>query len=748
MSSNALNVIALISGGKDSLFSILHCLKNGHNIVALGNLYPARSLSGEHNEDSDSFMYQTIGHSLVPLYADCLDIPLYREEIRGGAVDASANYSPNADGDDETESLVPLLARIKAAHPNANALSTGAILSSYQRTRIESVALRLGLAPLAYLWQYPLLPPYSPTSLLQDMAAVGQDARIIKVASGGLHSGHLWLDVADPKTVRRLVRDMGRYDGVEMLLSGSVLGEGGEYETLAVDGPGVLWKRRIVVEEGQRGVVLGGGGNAAVRIGMAKTVEKEHGDNGTGLDRLRVPDVLDVEFEAILAHITEELHLENQPIKKRALDPNHGSSKATAHYTTAPLQSTPKPDSEPSCLPSTLYISNLASSIASFPTLLRTLRTTLALDSLTPSDITHSTLLLRDISTFATINETYATLFPCPLPPSRVTVSVGDLLPRGVDVSASFVIRRATPATPTRKGLHVQSRSYWAPANIGPYSQAICAAELVYVAGQIPLVPASMALPAAGGFELQAVLGLQHLWRVGRATRVGWWTGAMVFLARVTGGDGGSGDRREIRRRARVVGEVWRAAHARPDADGGDEDDDDDEQFDVADAALRRGWGNIASQRDRGGSSTRAVVDGRPQLPDWDCVRAAAAGEEVEAPPCFVVEVEGLPRDADVEWSSVGIAVADGGCVCVDSGVIIGKDSRRQVRWEALRTQDDWIEHASKKDTTGERFLEVYTSVGVPEALEVDGTTMRVPCRSVWTSAGEAVDAVVKIWMS
>ncbi|KAH2141994.1 hypothetical protein KXV68_007084, partial [Aspergillus fumigatus] len=38
-----LNVIALISGGKDSLYSILHCIRNGHKVVALANLYPSTS---------------------------------------------------------------------------------------------------------------------------------------------------------------------------------------------------------------------------------------------------------------------------------------------------------------------------------------------------------------------------------------------------------------------------------------------------------------------------------------------------------------------------------------------------------------------------------------------------------------------------------------------------------------------------------------------------------------------------------
>jgi len=35
-------VIALVSGGKDSFFSLLHCAANGHRVVALANLHPAK----------------------------------------------------------------------------------------------------------------------------------------------------------------------------------------------------------------------------------------------------------------------------------------------------------------------------------------------------------------------------------------------------------------------------------------------------------------------------------------------------------------------------------------------------------------------------------------------------------------------------------------------------------------------------------------------------------------------------------
>ena len=86
-----LKIVALISGGKDSFFSLLHCLANGHDVVALANLHPAEASS---TEDTDSFMYQTIGHAVIPLYEKALGLPLYRQEIHGGAVNQTKTYGP------------------------------------------------------------------------------------------------------------------------------------------------------------------------------------------------------------------------------------------------------------------------------------------------------------------------------------------------------------------------------------------------------------------------------------------------------------------------------------------------------------------------------------------------------------------------------------------------------------------------------------------------------------------------------
>lgn len=101
-----MKVVALISGGKDSCFNMMHCVANGHQITALANLHPAPTSSDE----LDSWMYQTVGHDIVELYAEAMNLPMYKEIIRGSNVETGLHYS-QASGD-ETEDMYRLLQRV------------------------------------------------------------------------------------------------------------------------------------------------------------------------------------------------------------------------------------------------------------------------------------------------------------------------------------------------------------------------------------------------------------------------------------------------------------------------------------------------------------------------------------------------------------------------------------------------------------------------------------------------------------
>jgi diphthine-ammonia ligase len=760
--SSSLNVIALISGGKDSLYSLLHCKAQGHTLVALANLHPPLRSDGtapDESEDLDSFMYQTVGHTVVPLYEEALGIPLYRQEILGGARNQDRDYSAGATNADETESLIPLLKKVMENHPEANAINTGAILSTYQRTRVESVALRLGLTPLSYLWQYPFLPPYRESKLLEDMFHMGQDSRIIKVASGGLDQSFLWQNVGAFNIQNRLKNAVAQFsDGGD----GAVLGEGGEYETLALDGPPALWKKKIEIDDD--GVMLVDAGTAVFKGKNARVVEKGGRQRSfIDLHELPIPPMWDIEFRDLLEARSKPQTLQSlalavpETIHSQASTPpastfKFGQVSTTSTHVCYSNMAVPSQPSHPLNVSSQLQ------------TILSNLKTDIHTRSLNPSAISHVTLLLRHISSFTVLNPVYSTLFTKPNPPSRVTVACGDAMPEGVDVMLSALLWTGSETEMAkRKGLHVQSRSYWAPANIGPYSQAIgipiptlqtpSSAEeedddedtstsnqpyIIHVAGQIPLLPATMQPFTSADFKSQTLLALQHLWRIARATHIQWWTAGLAFLSACPAG--------ETAERVRIAQEAWLALHRLslfPDLDEdecGEEGGDDEVEIDLWDVKNNRSGSGYA----------RPFNDHihRSAIPDPAAIPGSE--ENIHVPPCFVVQVDELPRSVDIEWHSTGLASCQ---ISTPSSTILSvhNTNSRFVNWmiEEGSSVEEFMSEL-REMVKGEGRLEwehatLYAAPGLnsEEWGEAVNRMQWVPCRRVWGREGKEVLGVV-----
>uniref|UniRef100_A0A3B4BCG1 Diphthine--ammonia ligase n=1 Tax=Periophthalmus magnuspinnatus TaxID=409849 RepID=A0A3B4BCG1_9GOBI len=217
-----MRVVALISGGKDSCYNMVQCVEAGHQLVALANLRP------ENTDELDSYMYQTVGHQAIELYAEAMDLPLYRRTIQGSSLDTGRDYSHTPG--DEVEDLYQLLRTVQKER--VEAVSVGAILSDYQRVRVENVCTRLGLQPLAYLWRR------DQEELLSQMISANVNAILIKVAAVGLDpEKHLGKSLAQ---MQPYLRQLSKKYGVH------ICGEGGEYETFTLDCP--LFKRRIVID--------------------------------------------------------------------------------------------------------------------------------------------------------------------------------------------------------------------------------------------------------------------------------------------------------------------------------------------------------------------------------------------------------------------------------------------------------------------------------------------------------------------
>ncbi|XP_001354757.2 uncharacterized protein [Drosophila pseudoobscura] len=219
-----MRVVAMVSGGKDSCYNMMQCVAEGHEIVALANLHP------KDRDELDSFMYQTVGHMGIEILANAMGLPLYRRETKGKSTQTGKQYVPT--DDDEVEDLYSLLETCKH-ELQVDAVAVGAILSDYQRVRVENVCSRLGLISLAYLWRR------DQTELLQEMIDCQVHAIIIKVAALGLvPDRHLGKSLREMQPHLLKMRD--KY-GL------NVCGEGGEYETFTLDCP--LFRQRISVED-------------------------------------------------------------------------------------------------------------------------------------------------------------------------------------------------------------------------------------------------------------------------------------------------------------------------------------------------------------------------------------------------------------------------------------------------------------------------------------------------------------------
>lgn len=223
-----MNVVALLSGGKDSLFNLYLAQQEGHRTVAIANLKPPTG-----KDELDSYMYQTVGHQAIEFIAEALDKPLFRADISAPTANKQLEYTKDIDENDEVEQLFCLLRDMKQIHAiDFDAVSVGAIASSYQKHRVESICQRLNLKMLAYLWNE------NQDTLLQRMIDNNFNAILIKVACMGLNKTHIGQSIKDMlPTLRKLEQEYGT----------NICGEGGEYETLVLDCP--LFKKSLVLDE-------------------------------------------------------------------------------------------------------------------------------------------------------------------------------------------------------------------------------------------------------------------------------------------------------------------------------------------------------------------------------------------------------------------------------------------------------------------------------------------------------------------
>ncbi|KAM3962015.1 uncharacterized protein ACR2FA_003909 [Aphomia sociella] len=533
-----MRTVALISGGKDSCYNMMQCVAAGHKIVALANLQPLLK------DELDSYMYQTVGHQGIDLYAEAMELPLYREVITGVAIDQGRNYQPTEN--DEVEDLYRLISKVKD-DLDVEAVAVGAILSDYQRIRVENVCRRLGLVSLAYLWRR------NQKKLLQEMILNGVQAIIIKVAALGLDPRvHLGMSIRDIQPHLLVMKE--KY-GL------NVCGEGGEYETFTLDCP--LFKKRLVVDDTEMiihtddPVAPVGYLNLNLHLEPKENVNtilpptvKNSLDYVNDLSDTVFSDLSDLEQSETELESIEKLEKEEKK-KQKELNPlltysgdrtDVSNTEELDHHNDSidnieDGYNYEQADDDCHRLPvldhRTIYgnkhgwyfIGGITGDgedmRVATEDAMKKLINLLESENLSLTDVCSVNIYMRDMNEYAVLNEVYVNNFCFSNPPTRVCVQVP--LPSDVGLILDAVAHKAVPSnhetdtsSKERVTMHVQGISHWAPANIGPYSQAIKVGEVIGTCGQIALVPGSMRL-AEGGARAQCALALRHLTRVLRA---------------------------------------------------------------------------------------------------------------------------------------------------------------------------------------------------------------------------------------
>ncbi len=204
---NTMNVAVLFSGGKDSTMALYHALNEKEDVKYL--------LSMKSRND-ESYMFHVPNIHITDLLSQALDIPLISVETDGVK-------------EEELKDLKRAFENLKSL--GVEAIYTGALYSVYQKSRIEKLGSEIGLKIISPYWHVDEL------KYMREIVALGFKIVISGVAAWGLDES--WLGrIIDDEAIDELVKLNEKYKI-------NIAFEGGEAETLAIDGP--IFKKKIKI---------------------------------------------------------------------------------------------------------------------------------------------------------------------------------------------------------------------------------------------------------------------------------------------------------------------------------------------------------------------------------------------------------------------------------------------------------------------------------------------------------------------
>lgn len=202
-----MNVAILFSGGKDSTMALYAALEAKEDVKYLLSMK---------SKNDESYMFHVPNIHITDLLSQALDIPI---------------MSVDTDGVKEEELKDLKLAFEDLKSSGVEAIYTGALYSVYQKSRIERLGSELGLKIISPYWHVDEL------EYMREIVSLGFKVIICGVAAWGLDES--WLGrLIDDETIDELLKLNEKYQI-------NIAFEGGEAETLAIDGP--IFKKRVKI---------------------------------------------------------------------------------------------------------------------------------------------------------------------------------------------------------------------------------------------------------------------------------------------------------------------------------------------------------------------------------------------------------------------------------------------------------------------------------------------------------------------
>lgn len=202
-----MKLAVLLSGGKDSIFSLYKMLQKGNEIKYLVTIFP---------ENPESWLFHHPCIELTKFQAKSLGIKQVIKKTKG-------------EKEKELEDLKKILKKIKN---KIDGLVSGVMFSNYQKSRIDKICEEIGIKNIAPLWH---------KDPLKILMAESKEMEIIitGVFSEGLDKRWLGRKI-DGECIEEL-KELNKKFGINLT------GEGGEFETFVLDCP--LFKKKIKIEK-------------------------------------------------------------------------------------------------------------------------------------------------------------------------------------------------------------------------------------------------------------------------------------------------------------------------------------------------------------------------------------------------------------------------------------------------------------------------------------------------------------------